>query len=92
MLANFTRPEGEEPYYFSSTVVDGEVIKHDGEMAYAVYKSEMEESSRRSNLWHAWVEKNYPEAYDELGTLFGSDIYHEQAEVREAFMRGERSE
>ena len=92
MLVNFTRPEGEEPFYFSSTVEGGEVIKHDGDMAHAVYLSEMREISHRADLWHARVEKNYPEAYDELGTLFGSDIYHEQAEVREAFMRGERSE
>jgi hypothetical protein len=59
-------------------------------MAHAVYKSELTEISRRADLWHAWVEKKFFDAYDELGTLFESNIYHEQSDVREAFMRGER--
>lgn len=90
MLANFTRPKGEKVLYFSSSVENGEVIKHDGDMAHAMYSSEMSEISRRADLWHEWVGKNFPGSYDGLGTLFESDVYHEQADVREAFMRGER--
>lgn len=92
MLANFTRPKGEQPRYFSSTVENGQVIFHEGDMAHAVYDSEMKESSRRSDLWHAWVEKNHPKAYDVLGTLFNSDIPEKFTDVCEAFMKGERSE
>lgn len=92
MLANFRRPSGEKPYYFSSTVENGKVVKHDGDINHAVYKSEMDEISRRANLWHAWVEKNHPEAYDGLGTLLNSDIPDRFADIRIAFMEGERSE
>lgn len=91
MLVNFTRPEGEEPFYFSSTVEGGEVIKHDGDMAHAVYLSEMRETSRRADLWHAWVEANVPHAYDGLG-IIDQDVYATYHSTMQQFMRGEREE
>ena len=66
-MKNFVRPEGEKPYYYSTTVENGEIVRHDFDEAHAVYKSEMEETTRRANLWHKWVEENVPNAYSEDG-------------------------
>ena len=88
-MKNFTRPEGEEPYYYASTVEDGVVVKHDGDIEHAVYESEMREISRRANLWHNWVAKKYPHAYDGMG-IMNPSIYSNQSKVRQQFMGGER--
>lgn len=91
MLVNFTRPEGEQPLYYSSTVENGKVIQHEGDLDHAVYKSEMDEIHRRADLWHKWVEENVPNAYDGWGAM-NPDVFAEHSEVRRQFMDGERSE
>lgn len=91
MLANFTRPKEEKPYYFSSTVENGKVIKHEGDMNHAVYLSEVQEIQRRADLWHKWVEANVPHAYSEMGVL-DEEVMFVHSEVRRQFMEGERSE
>lgn len=91
MIKNFTRPKGEKPYYYSTTVEDGNVIEHTGDEKYAVYKSEMTEIQRRANLWHKWVEKNYKNAYDSLGVINPQIAYFNE-HIREQFMDGEREE
>lgn len=88
-LKNFKRPENEEPYYYSSTVENGKVIEHDGDPRHAVYKSEMRETSRRANLWHEWVEKNVPDAYDNNGVL-NPKVYYKYLDVNRAFLDGDR--
>ena len=90
-LKNFKRPENEEPYYYSSTVENGKVIKHDGDPDHAVYKSEMEEIQRRAKLWHEWIEKNITNAYDEWGVI-KPEVMTEYHHINRQFMDGERSE
>lgn len=88
-LKNFKRPENEDPYYYSSTVENGRVIKHDGDPDHAVYKSEIREIQRRSNLWHKWVSRNVTEAYDNIGAI-KSDVMAKYHDVNRQFMNGER--
>ena len=92
-MINFTRPADEKPYYYSSTVENGQVIKHEGDPAHAVYQSEIAESQRRSNLWHKWLEANVPDAYstDGLG-IVQDDVMAKYHDVCRQFMDGERSE
>ena len=90
-LKNFKRPENEQPYYYSSTVENGKVIKHDGDLDHAVYKSEVEEIQRRASLWHKWVDKNVPDAYGELGVI-KPEVMTEYHYINRQFMDGERSE
>jgi hypothetical protein len=90
-MQNFIRPKNEQPKYYASTVEDGKIIKHDGEPEYAVYKSEMDETERRANLWHNWVDKNVANAYDGLG-IMDDRIYYKFSAIREQFMNGEREE
>lgn len=89
-MKNFKRPKGEKPYYYASTVEEGKVIKHEGEIEHAMYLSEMKETSRRANLWHAWVEKNVKKAYDGLG-IINRDVYEKYSSIREEFMDGLRT-
>lgn len=89
MLKNFTRPEGEEVYYYSSTVENGEVIRHDGDPDHAVYKSEIEEQQRRASLWHEWLEENQEDAYGPWGVV-KEDVFTKHSEVNRQFMDGER--
>ena len=35
-MKNFVRPEGEKPYYYSTTVENGEIVRHDFDEAHAV--------------------------------------------------------
>lgn len=90
-MKNFKRNPDEKPYYFSSTVENGKVVKHEGDMAHAVYRSEMEESRRRSDLWHKWLEKNESDAYHEMGVV-KDEFYAKHYSVMQAFMDGGRSE
>ena len=87
-MKNFTRLKGEKPYYYSSTVENGIVVKHEGEPEFAVYESEMQEISRRADLWHEWVENNFPDAYDSLG-IINQDIMFTHKDVCNKFMDGE---
>lgn len=91
MLANFTRPEGEKPRYYSSTVENGVVVQHEGDLEHAVYESEMDEISRRANLWHKWLDDNVDNAHNSIGAV-NDDVYAKYSEVRRQFMEGERSE
>lgn len=88
-LQNFTRPKDEKPYYYSSTVENGKVVRHDGDPDHAVYQSEIKEINARANRWHKWVEKNIPNAYDGLGIL-NPDIAAKHHETMRQFMDGER--
>lgn len=90
-MKNFKRPEGEKPYYYSSTVENGEVIQHEGEEEHAVYLSEMQESTRRSNLWHKWLEKNVKNAHDNIGCV-DEDVMAKYQTVCDEFMDGLREE
>ena len=90
-LKNFKRPENEEPYYYSSTIEKGKIIKHDGDPDHAVYKSEMREITRRANLWHEWVSRNVPKAYDNIGAI-KSEVYSKYRDINRQFIDGERSE
>ena len=87
-MKNFTRPKDEIPYYYSSTVEDGKVVEHEGEEEHAVYMSELNEGSRRANLWHAWLEKNVANPHDSLGAV-RDEVYAEYQHVLQVFMDGE---
>jgi hypothetical protein len=90
-MENFKRPKGEKPYYYASSInKNGKVIQHKGNKKYAMYKSEMDESSRRANLWHKWIEKNNKKAYNGLGIMDDS-IYAKNQTVLKEFMDGVRS-
>ena len=89
MIKNFTAPEGEQPLYYSTTIVGGVVVQHDGDPQHAVYKSVLEEISRRANRWHAWVGATYLNAYDDLGIVH-DEIFFANEEIRKQFMDGER--
>lgn len=91
MIKNFTRPAGEKPYYYSTTVENGKVIEHTGDEKHAVYDSEIKEIQRRADLWHKWVEKNFDNAYDKWGCINGQIAYFNQ-HIKEQFMDGERDE
>jgi len=88
-MKNFTRPAGEKPYYYSSTVVNDEIVYHEGEEKHAMYLSEMREGTKRANLWHKWVEKNVPNAYDSLGCLDHCVVLDNET-VYQQFLDGER--
>jgi hypothetical protein len=88
-IKNFTPPEGEEPFYYSTTIEDGVVVRHDGDPQYAVYRSGIEELRIRSNRWHRWVTENYAGAYDSLG-IIREDIFLKDREINRQFMDGER--
>jgi hypothetical protein len=87
-MENFTRPQNEKPYYYASTVENGIVVEHDGEEEHAMYLSEMNESIRRANLWHEWVEKNVKNAYDSMGIL-DNGVIERFEPIYQTFMRGE---
>lgn len=79
----------EKPYYYSSTVENGKVIEHEGDPKHAVYLSEINKSQKRSDLWHKWVEKNVPNAYNSLGVL-DPNVYEKHIETCKEFMNGSR--
>lgn len=89
MIKNFTPPEGEQPFYYATTVEDGVVVRHDGDPQYAVYRSGIEELRIRANRWHAWVGATYLNAYDGLG-LIHDEIFFANREINRQFMDGER--
>ncbi len=89
-MKNFKRPKDEKPLYYSTTVENGKIIKHKGDPKHAEYKSEMDESNKRANLWHKWVEKNYKKAYNNIG-IINQEKYNENTEIVRQFMDGERT-
>ncbi len=89
-MKNFTRPKGEKPFYYSSTVENGKVIYHEGEKNHAVYKSEMDEIEKRANRWHKWIEKNYKNAYSSAGVIKEA-IYTKNIAINKQFMDGLRN-
>ena len=88
-MKNFTRPKGEKPAYYASTVEDGEVVQHNGDLKHAMYHSEIEETQRRANLYHEWIGKNYRKAFNGIGFM-NTEIWVETTKVRNEFMNGER--
>lgn len=86
-MKNFKRPKGEKPYYYSSTIENGEVVYHDGDKKYAVYMSELRETTKRTNRWHKWVKKNYPNGYNSFGVI-SPDIMFTNADIYHKFMDG----
>ena len=89
-MKNFKRPKGEKPYYYASTIKNGIVVEHEGEKEHAIYLSEMQESTKRANLWHKWVEKNFKNAYDGWGRIH-EVIYLRNESVYREFMDGLRT-
>lgn len=82
----------EQPLYYSSTVENGKVVKHEGDPKYAVYESVINETQRRAGLWHKWVKDNVGnDAYDELG-IMNADVHAKYTDVRNQFMNGEREQ
>ena len=88
-MINFKRPKNELPYYYASTVVNGKLIDHEGDEKYAVYLSEITESSKRANFWHRWVAKKYKKAYNSIGVI-DENIIAKNSDVLEQFMNGDR--
>lgn len=90
MLKNFTRPKDEKPYYYSTTVEENEIVRHEGDPKHAVYQSEIREIQRRAAMWHKWVQKSFPDAYNEWGQIdeqIVKDFWH----INRQFMEGERT-
>lgn len=77
-------------YYASSINKNGKVIYHDGNPKYAIYKSDIELSQKRANLWHKWVENNFKGKYDGLGVI-NQDFMAQNKHICDAFMDGTRT-
>jgi len=88
-MKNFKRPKGEKPYYYATSIENGKIVEHKGNKKFAIYESEMDESTKRANLWHKWVEKNFKNAYNCIGVI-SENILVENKNVLNAFMDGER--
>lgn len=88
-MKNFKINKKEKPFYYATTFENGKIVEHEGDEKYAVYESEIKESSRRADLYHEWVNKNYKNAYDVLGKI-DDNIYTKTSEIRRAFLDGER--
>ena len=89
MIKNFTPPEGEQPLYYSTTIEDGVVVRHDGDPQHAVYESVIRELHRRADRWHKWVTERYLNPYDSMGCI-DPDIWAANQEINKQFMDGER--
>lgn len=62
--------------HYATTIENGVVVSHEGDEQYAVYVEDIQEIQKKANEWHAWVEKNVPNAYDAWG-LLEQGIYEE---------------
>lgn len=89
-MKNFKRKPSEKPYYYASSVKNGKVIYHEGDLKHAIYLSEIKESTKRANKWHKWVEKNYKNAYNSIGVL-NEDVAVKNNHIMNQFMDGLRN-
>ena len=72
------------PYYYAATIDNnGNIVEHEGEEEYAVYLEDIEVIQTAGNKWHAWLERNVPNAYNNIGAVL-PEVYAEYYHKYEA--------
>lgn len=88
MTRNYKPLKDEQPLYYSTTVENGKIVKHDNDPKHAVYSSQIETIQQRAKLWHDWLAENVSDAY-EYGVV-KDEVAVKYNDVMQEFMDGIR--